>query len=142
MAPAGSVLSAQPAYEKLVGRAYGEVDPKDPRNAVINTARFENNDPTKADDARNGVPDAPGLLDPARRLGRHDGSGGEQFRDQGSGRVNADGSPIVGRSIDDDRTVKGEPTYPTATMDKSKATQTVHARYEDAPTAIPADQWE
>src|SRR3977135_1510996 len=31
----GTSFGAVGAYEKLVGRAYGEVDPKDPRNAVI-----------------------------------------------------------------------------------------------------------
>lgn len=31
----GKTFGTVGAYEKLVGRAYGEVDPKDPRNAVI-----------------------------------------------------------------------------------------------------------
>jgi hypothetical protein len=31
----GKTFGPAGAYEKLVGRAYGEVDPKDPRNAVI-----------------------------------------------------------------------------------------------------------
>jgi len=31
----GTAFGAVGLYEKLVGRAYGEVDPKDPRNAVI-----------------------------------------------------------------------------------------------------------
>src|SRR5258706_4647265 len=31
----GTAFGAVGPYEKLVGRAFGEVDPKDPRNAVI-----------------------------------------------------------------------------------------------------------
>src|SRR4051812_4843087 len=31
----GASFGTVGAYEKLTGRAYGEVDPKDPRNAVI-----------------------------------------------------------------------------------------------------------
>ena len=31
----GRTFGAVGAYEKLLGRAFGEVDPKDPRNAVI-----------------------------------------------------------------------------------------------------------
>ena len=61
--------------------------------------------------------------------------------------VNPDGSPIVGMSIeefviDDNRTTGGPLTYQAATFDKSKAALTMRVRYEDRPTAVPADQWE
>ncbi len=194
----GKTFGKAGAYEKLVGRAYGEVDPKDPRNAVIvdldkapknargmveydtdiyilkpvslangnhriwyeinnrggmnayahlNTARFENNNPTKADDAGNGFLMRQGYTilhvgwDATAEVA--DGN----FTIKVPVAVNADGSPIVGPSmeefvVDDDKTVKGDLTYPAATMDKSKATLTVRARYDDAPTVVPADQWE
>jgi Alpha/beta hydrolase domain len=194
----GTSFGRTGVYEKIVGRAYGEVDPRDRRNAVIvdldkaprnargmveydtdfyilkpvnlangnrriwfevnnrgdmnayahlNTARFENNDPTRAADAGNGF-----LMRQGYTILQ---AGWDATAEVGEGRFtikvpvakNADGSTITGPSmeefvVDNDTTRRGDLTYPAATLDKSKATLTVRTRYEDAPTVIPADKWE
>ena len=61
--------------------------------------------------------------------------------------VNADGSAIVGPSleelvIDNGTTTTGRLTYPAATLDTAQATLTVRARYGDAPRPLDAGAWE
>src|SRR5215218_2121726 len=57
---------------------------------------------------------------------------------------NADGSSIVGPAmeefiVDDDKTVKGQLTYPAAELDTSKASLMVRTLVDDTPTPIPGD---
>ena len=185
-------------YEKLTGRAYGEIDPKDPKNAVIvdiqnapknargmveyntditiikpvNTASgnhrlwFEVNNrgntpayslmneadpdfskPTTAADAGNGFLMRQGytILEAGWDPGAPSVPGSYTIRVPVA--KNADGSPIVGPSmeefvVDDDKTMQGRLTYPAADLDKAKGTLTVRAHYQDQPTAIPADKWQ
>jgi hypothetical protein len=59
---------------------------------------------------------------------------------------NADGSSIVGPAmeefiVDDDKTVKGQLTYPAAELDTSKASLMVRTLVDDTPTPIPGDRW-
>jgi Alpha/beta hydrolase domain len=195
----GRTFGAVGAYEKLVGRAFGEVDPKDPRNAVIvdianapknargmveydtdfmilkpvdlakgnhrlwfevnnrgslgsfqqyNDARSdEGNNPTTAEDAGSGFVMRQGysIVTAGWDISAPPGDG--RFTIHVPVAANADGSPIVGLSmeefvVDNDRTLAGRLTYPPATLDKSKASLTVRTRYEDEPAVVPADQWE
>ncbi len=195
----GRTFGAVGAYEKLVGRAFGEVDPKDPRNAVIvdianapknargmveydtdfmilkpvdlakgnhrlwfevnnrgslgsfqqyNDARSdEGNNPTTAEDAGSGFVMRQGysIVTAGWDISAPPGDG--RFTIHVPVAANADGSPIVGLSmeefvVDNDRTLAGGLTYPPATLDKSKASLTVRTRYEDEPAIVPADQWE
>jgi hypothetical protein len=60
---------------------------------------------------------------------------------------NPDGSSITGPSyeyinFDDSRSSRYELTYPSATLDTSRATLTVRARLDDPPAVIPATGWE
>ena len=185
-------------YEKLRGVVYGEVDPLDPRNAVIadialaprnasgkvaysadvlilrpvdpskangrvfyeinnrgsmnalammNDAVTGGNDPTAAADAGNGF-----LMQQGYTLVL---SGWDVTAAAGAGRLtmtvpvalNADGSPIVGLSleefvIDNTTTATGALTYPAADLDKSHATLTVRNHYSDTPVAVPQSGWE
>jgi len=187
-------------YEKLMGKAYGEVDPADPRNAVITDIqlaprnangkvtysmdifilkpidltkgnhrlfidvnnrgllrwdRMNNgsnvNNPTKAADAGTGF---------LMNLGYAIAGNGwdmqvtpeEREREHQLGITvpiakNPDGSSITGPSyeyinFDNAKGVRYELAYPTATLDKSKATLTVRARLDDKPATIPASDWE
>jgi hypothetical protein len=183
-------------YEKLVGRAYGEVDPSDQKNAVIadvalaprNAAGrveyasdivilkpvhqsegnhrmlydinnrggkfalfFTNdspapNDPTTAADAGNGF-----LM---RRGYTLVWSGWDATVSPGNNRLtitvpvarNRDGSSIAGPAleefvIDNSTTASGPLTYPTATLDKSRASLTVREHYADPPAVVPATGW-
>src|SRR5262245_11311141 len=184
-------------YEKLVGRAYGEVDPKDKRNAVIvdiqnapknangmveydtdiyilkpinmansnhrlwfevnkrgnmpayalmTEGRVQANNPTKAADAGHGF-----LMNQCYTIveacwDATASTGGGRFTIHVPVAKNANGSPIVGPSleefvVDDDQTTEGDLTYTAASVDKSKATLTVRTRYEDKPEVVPADKW-
>ena len=60
---------------------------------------------------------------------------------------NADGSPIVGPSleefvIDNSTTMAAGLTYPAATLDKSQSRLTVRVRYGDSPVALASEAWE
>ncbi len=188
-------------YEKLVGRAYGEVDPANSRNAVIadlglaptNAAgkveystdiyilrpvvqsqgnrrvlfdmnnrggKFAllylndgpgsfpqpPNDPTTAADAGNGF-----LMRQGYTLVW---SGWDATVTTGNSRLtltvpiprNADGSSIVGPSleefvIDNSATTTGFLSYTAASLDKSLASLSVREHYADPPTPIPASDW-
>ena len=194
----GTSFGSVGKYEKLVGRAYGEVDPKDRRNAVIvdiqlaprnakgmveystdiyilrpidpakgnhrvlfdinnrgtgrafgmfNDVTAATNDPTKATDAGNGF-----LMRQGYTILW---SGWDATVEPGEGEFtisvpvasNHDGSKIVGPAleefvIDNATTMKGELTYPAATLDKGKASLTVRVSYEDSPTPVPGASWE
>lgn len=194
----GTSFGSVGKYEKLVGRAYGEVDPKDRRNAVIvdiqlaprnargmveystdiyilrpidpakrnhrvlfdinnrgaaralgmfNEVTSATNDPTKASDAGNGFLMRQGYTilwsgwDPTVEPGEG------EFTISVPVATNPDGSRIVGPSleefvIDNNKTMTGTLTYLAASLDKSKTSLTVRVRYEDPPTAVPADSWE
>ena len=194
----GRSFGAVGQYEKIVGRAYGEVDPKDKRNAVIvdiqnapknargmveydtdfyilkpiNNAngnhrlwfevnnrgnmpayalmtegRVQRNDPTKATDAGNGFLMTRGYSILEAGWDATAPAGGGRFTVRVPVAKNADGSPIVGPSmeefvVDDAKTMEGELTYAAASLDKSKAFLTVRTRYEDTPVQVPADKWE
>ncbi len=194
----GKAFGSVGAYEKLVGRAYGEVDPKDKRNAVIvdianapknargmveydtdiyilkpvnlangnhrlwfevnnrgnmpayalmTEGRVAGNNPTKAADAGNGFLMSQGYTIVEAGWDATAPTGGGRFTIHVPVAKNADGSPIVGPSleefvVDDDKTMEGDLTYSAATLDKSKATLTVRTRYEDTPVTVPADKWQ
>jgi alpha/beta hydrolase family protein len=184
-------------YEKLVGRAVGEVDPNDLKNALIvdialaprnsrgmveystpvyilrpvNRARGNHrifldvnnrgelialnqfndappsNDPTTAADAGNGF---------LMRMGYTIvWSGWDITAPTSENRLamtvpvatNADGSPIVGFSLEEfviDRpdVLTGTLTYPAATRDKSEAHLTMRPTYADTPRPVPANGWD
>ena len=188
-------------YEKLVGRAYGEVDPAASRNAVIadlglaptnaagkveystdiyilrpvvqsqgnHRVLFDMNnrggkfallylndgpgsfpqppnDPTTAADAGNGF-----LMRQGYTLVW---SGWDATVTTGNSRLtltvpiarNADGSSIVGPSleefvIDNSATTTGFLSYTAASLDKSLASLSVREHYADPPTPIPASDW-
>ena len=188
-------------YEKLAGRAYGEVDPAASRNAVIadlglaptnaagkveystdiyilrpvvqsqgnHRVLFDMNnrggkfallylndgpgsfpqppnDPTTAADAGNGF-----LMRQGYTLVW---SGWDATVTTGNSRLtmtvpiarNADGSSIVGPSleefvIDNSATTTGFLSYTAASLDKSLASLSVREHYADPPTPIPASDW-
>ena len=197
----GVSFGATGQYEKLVGRAYGEVDPKDPLNSLItdialapknargmveyssnvmiirpldrekgnhkllfeinnrghilafaslNDAAQNSNDPTHAADAGNGF-----MMRQGYTLawsgwdaisGVTPGVGGGPFVLDAPVAKNADGSPVIGPSleefvIDNDTTAAGALSYPAASLDTTKATLFVRARVDDVPTALPANAW-
>ncbi|MSP93631.1 MAG: hypothetical protein EXR00_00025 [Alphaproteobacteria bacterium] len=194
----GKAFGAAGQYEKLTGRAHGELDPKDPKNAIIvdiqnapknargmveydtditilkpiNNANgnhrlwFEVNnrgntpayslmneaDPDfskafTAADAGNGFLMRQGytILEAGWDPGAPATPGVFGIRVPVA--KNADGSPITGPSmeefvIDDDKTMQGRLTYAAANLDKSRATLTVRAHYQDQPTVVPADKWQ
>ena len=194
----GKSFGAAGQYEKLYGRAYGEVDPKDPKNAVIvdiqnapknargmveyntdivilkpldnakgnhrlwfevnnrgntpayslmNEANPDFSQPNKAEDAGNGFLMRQGYTVLETGWDASAPSGEGRFTIRLPVAKNPDGSPIVGPSmeefvVDNNTTKRGRLTYPAATLDKSKATLTVRARYEDKPEVVPADQWQ
>ena len=184
-------------YEKLVGRATGEVDPSDPRNAIITDIALaprnangkvayetdvmifrpidrskgnrktwyeltnrgailaftqindgpNGNNPTKAADAGNGFLMAQGYTILLSGWDSSAPATQNRFTTKTPVAVNRDGSPVVGPAmeeivVDDNKTVQGSLSYPSATLDKSQATLTVRVRYDDPPTVIPADRWD
>ena len=197
---AGASFGAVGPYEKLVGRAYGEVDPTDPKNAIIadialapkNAAGMVEystdvyilrpvdrtmgnhrvlydinnrggkfallylnsgpgsfpqppNDPTTAADAGNGF-----LMRQGYSIVW---SGWDATVTPGNNRLtitvpvarNADGSSIVGPSLDefviDSMTTTGFLSYAAGSLDKSLASLTVREHWGDPPVSIPATGW-
>jgi hypothetical protein len=198
---AGASFGTVGQYEKLVGRAYGEVDPSDPKNAIIadialapkNAAGMVEystdiyilrpveqsqgnhrllydinnrggkfamlylndspgsfpmppNDPTTAADAGNGF-----LMRQGYTLVW---SGWDATVSPGNNRLtitvpiarNADGSSIVGPSleefvIDNSVTTTGPLSYAAGSLDKSLASLTVREHYADPPVSIPTTDW-
>jgi hypothetical protein len=185
-------------YEKIIGRVAGEVDPADPRNAVItdiglaprnargkveyetdimilrpidrskgnhkvwyeltnrgsvlafhqlNDGPSGGNDPISAADAGNGFLMERGFSILISGWDVTAQPGGNRFTMKAPVAHNPDRSPIVGLALeefsaDDSTTTSGRLTYPAASLDKSKATLTVRARYADPPMAIPAEGWD
>lgn len=186
-------------YEKLVGRAFGEVDPNDPANRVIadialaprnargqveystdlyilrplNRAAGNHkifyeinnrgsdysfgllnsspaaaiNDPTTVGDAGNGFLMRQGYTIVFSGWDAGVLAGGGRQTIEVPIAQNADGSPIVGPSmeefvIDNSTTMAAGLTYPAATLDKSQASFTVRVHYGDAPMPISAEAWE
>jgi alpha/beta hydrolase family protein len=193
----GRTFGSVGTYDKFVGRATGEVDPADPRNAVITDlalaprnargmveyetdvmmlrptdrsksnhrlwyeltnrgrvlsfAQFndaaETNDPAKASDAGNGFLMRQGYNILISGWDISAPAGGGSFTMKAPVAVNPDGSTISGPAmeefvIEDGKTLTGSLTYPAASLDKSKAGLTVRVRYDDPPTAVPAEQWD
>jgi len=192
----GKSFGSAGQYEKLYGRATGEVDPKDPKNAVIvdianaprnargmveystdiailkpidntkgnhrlwfevnnrgntpayslmNEADPDFSDKLSADDAGNGFLMNQGYA--ILETGWDTSAPAGTFQIRVPVAKNADGSPIVGPSmeefvVDNATTKQGRLTYPAATLDKSKATLTVRTRYEDKPETVPAEEWQ
>ena len=185
-------------YEKLRGRVTGEVDPADPRNAVItdialaprnangkveyetdimilrpldrakgnrrvwyeltnrgavasfsqfNDAAERANNPTRAHEAGNGFLMRQGYTILISGWDISAPSAGDSFTTKVPIAANADGSPIVGPSmeefvIDTNNVTIGRLTYPAATLDKSKASLTVRVRVDDPPEPVPAHEWD
>ena len=113
----------------------------------LNAAPTADSDPASAADAGNGFLMRQGYTFVA--------SGWDATASSDDGRlnislpvaVNADGSAIVGPSleelvIDNGTTTTGRLTYPAATLDTAQATLTVRARYGDAPRPLDAGAWE
>ncbi|MGH9719374.1 MAG: alpha/beta hydrolase domain-containing protein [Bryobacteraceae bacterium] len=201
----GVSFGAVGQYEKLRGRAFGEIDPADPRNALIadiqlaprnargmveysldffilkpvnavagkhrvlyymnNRGNLDSplfpstgllslfndggggNDPTTAADAGNGFLMRQGYTIVASGWDAGVLAGGNRLTITVPTAKNADGSPIVGPSleefgIDNATTMTAGLTYAAATLDKFQATLTVRAHYADPPVAIPIDGWE
>jgi hypothetical protein len=180
-------------YEKLRGKAYGELDPNDPRNAVITDIKLAPRNARgrveysmdifilKPIDLRKGNHKV--ILDfnnrGEMRIATFNGAplsnDPKSAADAGTGFImnlgytvvgngwdigategltitvpmakNPDGSSITGPSyeyivFDNTKTIRSELAYPTATLDKAKATLTVRERLDDAPTPVPAGGWE
>ena len=193
----GTSFGAVGTYEKLVGIATGEVDPRDPRNAPIvdltlaprnargmveyytpvyilrpvhaergnhrlfydvnNRGDFialgqfndapPNNDPTGAADAGNGHLMRQGYTVVLSGWDISAPSGGDRLAMTVPVARNADGTPVVGLSIEElviDRpdVLEGRLSYPAATQSRSQAVLTVRAHYEDQPEVVPLDAWE
>jgi hypothetical protein len=193
----GAAFGAVGRYEKLVGRATGEVDPADPRNALIvdlglaprnshgmveystpvyilrpvNRSRSNHRillDVNNRGDLRalGQFDDAPSTNDPTTEADAGNGflmrlgytivaSGWDITAPTGDGRlsmtvpaaVNADGSPVVGLSLEEfviDRpgVMTGALTYPAATRDRSEAHLTVRSLYAETPRPLPERGWE
>src|SRR5438093_5531452 len=184
------------AYEKLRGKAYGEVDPADPRNALITDIQLaprsangkvlysmdivilkpidmskgnrrlfvdvnnrgmmrwdrlnggsNPNNPVKAPDAGTGFLMNQGYSIVANGWDVEATPEGSKLTITAPVARNRDGSSITGPSyeyinFDNARGAKYTLTYPAATLDKAKATLTVRGRLEDAPTTVPASDWE
>ena len=192
-------------YEKLRLRAFGEVDPSDPRNRVIadielaprnargmveyamdviilkpvtltngnrrllhymnNRGNLDSpffpsigvlsvfndgsggNDPTTAAHAGNGFLMRQGYTIVSSGWDPGVAAGGNRLTITVPVAINADGSPVIGPSleefvIDNATTVTAPLTYPAAAMDKSLASLTVRTKYDDPPMTIPATGWE
>ena len=192
-------------YEKLRLRAFGEVDPNDPRNSVIadiglaprnargmveyamdvvilkpvtltngnhrllyymnNRGNLDSllfpsigvlsvfndgsggNDPTTAGHVGNGFLMRQGYTIVSSGWDPGVAAGGNRLTITVPVAINADGSPVVGPSleefvIDNATTITAPLTYPAATMDKSQASLTVRVNYGDPPVTIPATGWE
>jgi Alpha/beta hydrolase domain len=192
-------------YEKVRFRAFGEIDPSDPRNAVIadiqltprnargmveysmdvfmlKPVRLANgnhrllyymnnrgnldsplfpsigvlsifndgsggNDPTTAIHAGNGFLMRQGYMIVSSGWDAGVAPGGNRLTIAVPVAKNADGSSVVGPSleefvIDNATTVTAPLTYPAAVMDKSQASLTVRVTYAEPPVTIPASEWE
>ena len=113
----------------------------------INDALSGGNDPTKAADAGNGFLMRQGYSILFSGWDTTAASGGGRFMMKAPIATNSDRLPIIGPaleefSIDDSTITRGHLTYPAAMLDKSKATLTVRARYEDQPSLVPVDMWD
>ena len=113
----------------------------------INDAPSGGNDPSKAADAGNGFLMRQGFSILFSGWDTTAAPGGDRFTTKAPVAANPDGSPIIGPaleefSIDNDTTTSGRLTYRAATLDKSKATLTMRARYEDSPIVVPAAEWD
>lgn len=102
----------------------------------LNDASDGSNNPTKAADAGNGFLMKQGFSILFSGWDVSAAPGGDRFLMKAPVAVNPNQSPIVGPAleefaIDNSTTVSGALTYPTSSLDKSKATLTVRARYED-----------
>ena len=191
--------------EKLRLRAFGEVDPSDPRNRVIadlelaprnargmvefamdviilkpvtlrngnrrllhymnNRGNLDSpffpsigvlsvfndgsggNDPTTAAHAGNGFLMRQGYTIVSSGWDPGVAAGGNRLTITLPVAINADGSPVIGPSleefvIDNATTVTAPLTYPAAAMDKSLASLTVRTKYDDPPMTISATGWE
>ncbi len=155
-------------YEKLVGRAYGEVDPADRRNRLIvdiglaprnarrgnpfsfrrfNSSPYTGTDPTAAADAGNGFLMSQGYTILLSGWDATVSTGGGRYTITVPSVSNPDGSTITGPTLeqftfDDSVTLTAALTYPAATLDKSQATLTVRTHNADAPAGVPGDGWE
>src|SRR5882762_7405388 len=121
-------------YEKLVGKAYGELDPNDPKNSVIVDIKL-----------------APTFLLPRGYTMVWSGWDASAGTDDGNYNTtitlpvakNPDGSAITGPSYE--YIVSGaaayELNYPAATLDQSKAKLTHRVRLDDVPQVVPASGW-
>ena len=122
------------------------------RGAVASFSQFNDaaeraNNPTKAHDAGNGFLMRQGYTILISGWDISAPSAGDSFTTKVPVAVNADGSPIVGPSmeefvVDTNNVTVGRLTYPAATLDKSKASLTVRVRVDDPPEAIPAEEWD
>src|SRR5262249_14905095 len=117
-----------------------------PAYALMTEGRVQANNPTKAADAGNGFLMNQGYTIVEAGWDATAPTGGGRFTIHVPVAKNANGSPIVGPSleefvVDDDQTTEGDLTYTAASVDKSKATLTVRTRYEDKPEVVPADKW-
>jgi hypothetical protein len=183
-------------YEKLRGKAYGEIDPADPRNALITDIRLAPrnaegkveysmdvfilkpvdmsrgnrrlfidvnnrgsmrwdtfnagrnvNDPKSAADAGNGFLMNLGYTIVANGWDAGADAGGNRLTITVPVVKNPDGSSITGPSYEyisfnDTKQLRYRLAYAAASLDTSKATLTVRAHLDDAPTTIPASGWE
>jgi hypothetical protein len=184
------------AYEKLRGKAYGEVDPADPRNALITdiqlaprnasgkvsysmdifilkpidlskgnrrlfvdinnrgtlfwhrmNAGSRDNNPITAADAGTGFLMNLGYVIVGNGWDMAARPAANAMTITVPVATNPDGSRITGPSyeyinFDNAKGMRYALAYPTATLDKSKATLTVRARLDDPPTTVPASAWE
>ena len=117
---------------------------------LLNDAAKNNNDPGLASDVGNGF-----MMRQGYTLawsgwdaisGPTPGVGGGPLVLDAPVAINADGSPIIGPSleefyIDDATTTKGRLSYQAANLDTRQASLTVRAQVVDKPEVVPPDQW-
>jgi hypothetical protein len=194
----GATFGAVGAYEKLVGRAFGEVDPRGPENRLITDIEHAPRnargmveydtgiillrplDPTRGNhrlfyevtnrgvilslsafnNSPNGSTTNPQPADAGNGFLMREGytvlfSGWDlsavgTFSSHYPVATQRDGSPIVGPAVEElifdslpptPQPMTATLTYPSTSLDTTRATLTVRTHYEDAQTAIPATGW-
>ena len=113
----------------------------------MNDARSGGNDPSAAADAGNGFLMRRGYTFVSSGWDATAAPDGTRLRIAVPVAVNPDGSPVEGPAleefvVDNDSTLTGSLTYPAASLDTTRASLTVRARYTDSPAPMDPGGWE